>query len=207
MARLVWGVHSNKKYETGIDRGVLYPLSGAPVAWNGLISLEESVVGGEREAYYFDGRKYMEWSTPRFYQSILSAYSAPIEFLPSLGERSIVPGLILTRQPRTSFGLTYRTLIDEQTGYRIHLIYNAVANMTGRQVSTLTAPGTPPIQNWRIDAIPPRVSGGYYPSAHIILDSTRIDGSVLSGIEDVLYGTVNTNPRMITVNELEIALA
>ena len=47
MAALVWDQTGKKYYETGVDKGVYYPLEasgayGTGEAWDGLMSVEES---------------------------------------------------------------------------------------------------------------------------------------------------------------------
>ena len=50
MARLVWDKTGERFYETGVDRGVLYPIQeggvySKGVAWNGLTAVTESPSG------------------------------------------------------------------------------------------------------------------------------------------------------------------
>ena len=52
MSRLVWDKVGERFYETGLDRGVLYPMgtggtSDKGVAWNGLTAVNESPSGAE----------------------------------------------------------------------------------------------------------------------------------------------------------------
>lgn len=46
MAELVWGGNGQRYFETGIDRGVLYPRVGPGVPWNGLTGISEKPDGG-----------------------------------------------------------------------------------------------------------------------------------------------------------------
>ena len=142
MSRLVWGQANQKQHESGVDRGVFYPIDGPGVVWNGLISVDESFSGGELSSYHFDGIKYLDKATPRSYQATITAFSAPKEFASALGERAIIPGFILTRQPRVRFGLAYRTMINEKD-YKLHLVYNALASSNGRSYSSLSATPSP----------------------------------------------------------------
>ena len=68
MTRLDWS-QPKPKYESGVDRGVLYPSSGAGVPWNGLVTVEEAFSGGESNSYYFDGVKFLEVTNPEDVQS------------------------------------------------------------------------------------------------------------------------------------------
>ena len=46
MSKLVWDQAGERKYETGVDRGVLFPIKSGTyqtgVAWNGLTAVNES---------------------------------------------------------------------------------------------------------------------------------------------------------------------
>ena len=198
--RLVW---SSKKptFRSGVDRGVLYPLEGPGVAWNGLVSVEDAHVGGEFEPLYSDGIRYLNLPSGRNYQATLSAYSTPEEFAPCNGDINVMKGLILTRQPRQQFGLSYRTLVGESLGYQIHLVYNALATPTGRSTTTKTETPTPNIPTWTIDAVPVE-SYAPRPTAHYILDSTKIGKDQMEAIEGLLYGTAFRNAYLPSIKQI-----
>lgn len=201
MTRLDWSqAPSQIRYESGVDRGVLYPASGPGVVWNGLVSVEESSVGGDVNSFYFDGVKYLDVQDPKNFQATLTAFSAPPEFLPSMGQLSVIPGFILTRQPRSRFGFAYRTKIGE-AGYKLHIVYNALATPTQRSYSTKSDSPSAENFSWQIDATPP-LATGYRPSAHYSLDSTKTDPNTLKTVEDILYGTALSAPRLPSVDEL-----
>lgn len=200
MARLVWGQPSQRKYEAGVDRGVFYPENSPGVVWNGLVSIEESADGGERNSYYFDGTKYVDLVSYRTYQATLSAFSAPEDFSNNLGDLAIVPGFVLTRQRRRRFGFSYRSMINE-TDYKLHLVYNAIASLNSRGYSSMSnTPNVNPFA-WVINAVPPQ-NETHRPSAHYIFDSTKIAPAVLDVIETILYGTDTKPPRMPSLIEL-----
>ena len=201
MTRLVWGAQQ-RKFEAGVDRGVLYPEIGSGVVWNGLVNVVESSEGGELSSFYFDGVKFFDYVSGRTFKASLTAFSAPNEFLPCIGEVSVVPGFILTKQNRTRFGLSYRTQIDGTRGYKIHLVYNALATPTGRAYSSLNDTASVNPFEWSIDTVPARDDGTFKPSAHFVFDSTVMSASSLSAIESVLYGTASSDPRLPTLDEL-----
>lgn len=200
MTRLVWGSENQKKYETGVDRGVLYPSSGSGVVWNGLVSVEESYVGGENTSFYFDGIKYLDIVGSKIFQATLTAFSAPAEFSPSIGERSLVPGFVITRQPRLRFGFSYRVLIGDELGYKLHVVYNALANPDNRGYETLSENASVKPLTWNIDATP-LASDIFKPSAHIIFDSTKVDPDILAVFEEMLYGSETSNARLPGIDE------
>ena len=60
---LKWDDTGTRIYETGTDRGVLYPIdaNGAyplGVAWNGLTGVTEKPTGGDETALYANNSKY-----------------------------------------------------------------------------------------------------------------------------------------------------
>ena len=65
MTALVWDADGSRLYETGVDRGVLYPRDpstgayGTGVAWNGLTNVTESPSGAEETALYADNSNYL----------------------------------------------------------------------------------------------------------------------------------------------------
>ena len=67
MATLEWDEVGERKYQTGIDHGVLYLNDGTVVPWNGLRGMEESY-NQEGQSYYIDGVKYLQRMTPEISQ-------------------------------------------------------------------------------------------------------------------------------------------
>jgi len=201
MTRLVWGVDTQHKYEAGVDHGVFYPQTGPGVAWNGLVSVDEGSLGGELSSYRFDGIKYVDLVNPSHFQATINAFSAPEAFWASLGNKSVIPGFVLTRQARLSFGLSYRSKIDDDKGYKIHLIYNALASSNGRSYFSVKPDNSIETVSWTIDATPPKHET-FRPSAHFEFDSTKMTDVALSTLEAILYGSDTNPPRLPTIDEL-----
>lgn len=207
MTRLIWDKRSERFYETGVDRGVLYPITGNGVAWNGLISVEESPSGGEAKPYYFDGDKYLNISAAEEFEATITAYSCPTEFGVSDGISEIHNGLYATQQPRKSFSFSYRSLIGNDVdgsdhGYKIHLIYNALAAPSQRNNNTIGDSSGVLQLSWKITTLPPAIQPGYKRTSHFVVDSRYADPEVLSSLEDLLYGTDADAPSLPTVAAL-----
>lgn len=194
MTELVWNAIEDRRYESGVSRGVLYPLGGPGVAWNGLLSVEESSDGGEVETFWFDGIAYSNVKSSSDYKATLKAFTCPPEFDACDGIRSIIPGFLITRQPRVQFHLSYRTEVNEDD-YKIHLVYNALATPGGKTYSTMASTITPVERQWVIDAVPPRVPG-YRPTAHFVIESQKCDFRTLAALEDHLYGIPGKWPHI-----------
>lgn len=206
MSRLTWGAPSERFFETGVDRGVLYVGISAGVPWNGLVSVSESPTGGEPKPAYIDGYKFRNIASSEEFVATLEAFAAPKEFSPCDGSVSIQNGLIATQQPRRSFGLSYRTKVGNAVdgadhAYKIHLVYNSLAAPAQRTNTTLSdSPGLNAL-SWSLTTLPPPVTG-YKPTAHWIIDSRETPIGLLNTFEDVLYGNAAAAPRMPSVSEL-----
>lgn len=196
MTKLVWDRMEDRNYQFGIDRGVLYPKQGVGVCWNGLISVDETVVGGEKTEFFYDGVKYIETIDSTIFQATIKAYTAPREFQPCVGIKEIVNGFFLTAQPRERFGLSYRTRINEND-YKIHLIYNATASpSTKGYISLGGSQVTPSELEWKVDAVP-IPSKTYKATAHYVVDSTKADPYALTTLETLLYGDEEVSPALV----------
>lgn len=202
MVALNWDLPGERFYETGVDRGVFYPKVGAGVAWNGLISVEEAVSGGEQQPIHFDGKKVYDLIQNEDFQADIEAYSAPTAFRAADGIVSIAPGLFATQQPRATFGFSYRTKIGndikfDDYGYKIHLVYNASASPTARSNKSQSDQIDVTPLKWSIYAVPPS-SSTFKPAAHLVVDSSLITAAKLTSLENLLYGTSTTNPSLPT---------
>lgn len=205
MTALMWDEVGERVFQTGVDRGVLYISDDPGVAWNGLVSVEESP-NREIKAFHLDGIKFLDAHILGEFQGKLSAFTYPEEFEQVLG---IVPddnGLFLYDQPPISFGLTYRTLLGDDVsatdrGYRIHILYNLMANPDTQTYQTLGDTVTPSTFSWGLTGTP-IIIPGYRPTMHVSIDSTRIDLESLTSLEETLYGTETTVPTLPTLVEL-----
>jgi len=199
VARLTWSKIEDRQFETGLDRGVLYPKNGSAVPWNGLTGVEEE--GGESsEAYYIDGRPFLFLPKPKEFSATLTAYTYPEEFSEIMGVAEAEAGMYLDSQMGDMFDLSYRTLIANSVdetgfGYKIHLIYNATVAPPGSSYETLSDDVNPSEFSWEIAAVPVPIEG-FRPTAHVMIDTRHADADKLSEFEALLYGDDN-NPASI----------
>lgn len=211
MTKLTWGDFGQRFYESGADRGVLYIPGLTPVAWNGLTAVNEAPTGGDAKPYYYDGFKYLNLSSSEEYEATIEAFSSPPEFARCDGTGTIHAGLFITQQPRKSFSFCYRTLIGNdidalEHGYKLHLVYNALAGPSARSNKTLSNSVEPLVSSWGITTLPPAMTG-FKPSAHVVIDSRQTSDAMLRQIEDLLYGTDTTLPSLPTPEELAVMFA
>lgn len=207
MTRLQWGEVGTRKFEAGVDRGVLYPPNAADgVAWNGLISVKEAPFGGQPQSYYQDGVKYIQIASFEEFDATIEAFSAPAEFYLCDGTHNLYAGLLITQQPRQQFDFTYRSLVGnellgEAFGYKIHLVYNALAKpalRTNQSLSNVTEPMT---LSWDITTVPVPM-WGIKPTAHLVIDTTTAPSAEVEAVENMLYGQEGVPPRMPTQTEV-----
>lgn len=204
MTKLVWGQPGQRRYETGVDRGVLY-VDGVGFAWSGLVSVKEGHSGGENRAYYVDGVRYANRVTLEEFEATIEAYTYPEEFAVCDGTKSLGNGLLVTQQRRKQFGFSYRTKVGNDLegldyGYKLHIVYNALAAPSDRTYESLSDSTKPFLFSWTVATKPPVLD--FVPTAHFIIDSRTTPDGLLSQIEDILYGNDQQMPRLPSAAEL-----
>lgn len=207
--RLAWGKVGERRYEAGIDRGVLY-IDGMGYAWSGLTSVKEGHSGGESRAYYVDGVRYANRLTLEEFEATIEAYTYPEEFGACDGTKSLGNGLFVTQQRRKQFGFSYRTLIGNDVeglehGYKLHIVYNALAQPFDRSHDTISDSFTPSVFSWKVATKPPVLD--FTPTSHFIIDSRSTPDGLMTQIEDLLYGTAQQMPRLPPAGELAYLFA
>ena len=197
MSKLTWDETGKRLYETGTKMGVLYIQNedgsypeGVP--WNGLMSVTESPSGAEASALYADDSKYLELYSNEEFGFTIGAYTYPDEFAACDGSAELAKGVQLGQQPRKAFGLSYRTIIGNDTkgsdyGYKLHLVYGAKASPSERSYASVNDSPEALELSWECTTTPVNVKG-HKPSAHIEIDSTKIEPAKLTKIEELLYG-------------------
>lgn len=200
MAKLVWDEAGKHIYETGVSKGVLYVMSDTPgtyekgVAWNGLSSVSESPTGAEVSAIYADNIKYLNLMSREEFEGSIEAYTYPDEFMACDGSASPenAKGFVVGQQDRKTFAFCYQTKVgndlNPEAGYKIHIIYGALASPSERSYETVNDSPEAMTFSWDITTTPVAVTG-FKPTAHVELDSTKIDKTKLEKIEAKLYGT------------------
>ena len=220
MSKLVWDKTGERFYETGVEKGVLYPFKegaySSGVVWNGLTSVSESPSGGEPTALYADNIKYLELMSTEEFGATIEAYTYPDEFMPCDGSAEISKGVVIGQQKRSTFGLSYVTKIGNDIdgsdyGYKIHLIYGAKAKPSEKGYETINDSPDAITLSWEISTTPVEVSAkGFKPTASVTIDSTKVKADELAALEAILYGTdagpsgtpAATEPRLPLPDEL-----
>ena len=197
MSRLVWDKTGERFYETGVDRGVLYPIQegglySKGVAWNGLVTVTESPSGAESNPIYADNIKYLNLISAEEFGATIEAYTYPDEFAECDGSASLATGVMIGQQSRKTFGLCYRTILGNDVdsndhGYKLHLIYGCQASPSEKGYSSVNDSPEAITFSWEVTTTPVNVAG-FKPTACITIDSTKCDAEQLKALEDILYG-------------------
>lgn len=199
MAAITWDEAGKRFYETGIDHGCLYPYNSESskydngVAWNGLTAVTESPSGAEVTALWADNIKYVNLMSAEEFGGTIEAYTYPDEFMECDGSASLTDGVTVGQQNRKTFGLSYRTVVGNDTesndhGYKIHLIYGCLASPSEKGYSTISDSPEAITFSWEFTTTPVNVTG-FKPTACVIVDSRTCSPDGLKKLENALYGT------------------
>ena len=196
--KLAWDQTGERLYETGVDRGVLYPINeenkytpGVP--WNGLTGVTESPAGAEATDLYADNIKYLSMRSAETFGATIEAYTYPDEFAECDGSAEIATGVKIGQQTRKVFGLCYRTVIGNDTngndhGYLLHLIYGCTASPSEKAYATINDSPEAITFSWEVTTTPVNVEG-FKATASLTIDSTKANATDLATLEGILYGT------------------
>jgi hypothetical protein len=211
MTAIVWDDTGKRFYETGIDRGVLYPIDNTGayplgVPWNGLVSVTETPSGAEPTPLYADNIKYLTLMSGEELGLTIEAFTYPEEFAECDGSKEAVLGVNLGQQARKKFGLCYRTKLGndvdgEDHGYKLHLVYGCLAAPSERGYQSINDSPEAITFSWEVSTTPPTVTG-FKPTSLIVIDSTVANATKLAALEVILYGATAVDPELPLPNEV-----
>lgn len=210
MAKLIFDKIGERFYETGVNKGVLYLQSAEGtypkgVAWNGLTAVTESPSGAEATPLYADNIKYLNLISNEEYGATVEAYMYPDEFAACNGEKELVAGITIGQQARQAFGMSFQTKvgndINNDLGYKIHIIYNALAAPSEKSYATVNDSPEAITFSWELSTTPIEVEG-MKPTACVTIDSTKVDAEKLASLEAILYGSESEEARLPLPSEI-----
>ena len=211
MAKIVWDKTGERFYETGVNKGVLYPQGEGGtypkgVAWNGLTAVTESPSGAEATPLYADNIKYLNLMSVEEFGATIEAYTYPDEFAECDGSAELTAGVMIGQQPRKTFGLSYVTTLGNDTvgnkyGYKLHIIYGALAAPSEKAYATINDSPEAITFSWEVTTTPVSVEG-FEPTASLVIDSTKVDAEKLAALEAKLYGTESEEPSLPLPDEI-----
>ncbi len=216
MSKIIWDEIGSHFYETGVNHGVLYCQKNdgtydAGVPWNGLTGVTESPDGAEATDLYADNIKYASMRSAENFGGTIEAYTFPEEFAKCDGSYAVIAGVYLGQQKRNPFGFCYRTEVGSDTAavsednYKLHIVYNATASPSQKSYETINDSPNAITLSWEFKTTPVNVTG-HKPMSLITVDTTKLtssdDKAKLASLEDILYGTTNTDPSLPTPDEV-----
>lgn len=214
--RLVWDESGKRTYETGVNQAVLYPqdTSGTypnGVAWNGITAITESPSGAEATPLYADNIKYLNLVSAEELGFTIEAYTYPEEFEQCDGSAEIAEGVVIGQQNRKSFGMSYKTTLGNDVdgnnhGYKLHILYGATASPSEKGYATINDSPEAITFSWECKTTPVNVTG-FKPTASITIDSTRVAADKLAALEEILYGSADTEARLPLPDEIATLMA
>lgn len=204
MPQIEWDSHGQRQFETGVSRGVLYLRSDnwLGVPWNGLTKVDVNSGGLEKRPYHIDGVKFRFDTIGSDFEGSMSAYTYPIEMdTYQLNGTVNLDGLIAHNQVSDYFAMCWRTevgndIIGVGYGYKLHILYNVYATMSARSYNTINESPEALEFEWDLTCLPV-LGTNHHPTAYFTLDSRMIAPGFMQAIENALYGTHSSDPKLL----------
>lgn len=216
MAEIVWDVLDERFFDQGVDHGVLYDgVNGEyvnGVAWNGLVNVTQSPSGAEPNKQYADNIVYVNLLSAEEFSATIEAFMAPVKFDKYNGVHRSAAGLQVSGQSRPVFGFCWRTgrgtAENPDEGYVINIAYGCQASPSEKAHATKSDTPEPVTFSWSLSTTPVPAGGNLKPTAYVAIDSTdpNVNPVNLAALEDILYGTNVSAPRLPLPAELETIL-
>lgn len=213
MAKLLWDQVGQRKYETGISRGVLFTQKANGtydngVAWNGLVSVAKTPDGGADNPIYADNMKYMSLTSAELLNGSISAYTYPDEFESCDGSSEVNPGVFIGQQTRVPFAIAYVTIVGNDTqgnayGEKLHVIYNAKVAPSERTYESVNGDPNAITFSWDFTTTPVDLSDvGLNASAGVVIEKNSVGTTVWNSILDKIHGAASAESTLPTIQEL-----
>lgn len=196
MSKLIWDKIGERYFETGVEKGVIYPYTNGAyaggAAWSGLTSVAQNPSGAEATPLYADNIKYLNLLSTEEFGFTIGCYTYPPEFEPCIGIKTLANGVKVSQQNHEIFGFSYVTRKGNDTkgtdyGYTIHLVYGATAGVSDKENNTINDSPEAAELSYECTTTPVEVPG-MKPAAHIEIDSTTATKAQLTALEEILYG-------------------
>lgn len=178
---------ANREYYYGVDRVVYNPRDISAEAWTGVVSVEELYSGGDSTVIFVDGEGKRSSYLSSDFEATIKAYQHP----------ETIEDVI--------FDLSYRVMVGPSNDYEIHILYNCIGSITSELYSTINNDSEDPVE-YTIDiSTTPSKSPvpTFSPGAHVKVRKSSIQPDHLEALEDLLYGTDDTDPTIPPLADLE----
>lgn len=199
--KLLFDQLGQRKYKTGVERGVLFVTNDSGtykkgVAFNGLINFNHSPEGAEENEFYADNMKYLVIRSAENFKASMTCYYTPEEFDECDGTKSLVPGVKIRGQARRTFGFAYISKIGNDVlgndyGEILHLVYGCSVSPSEEEHNTINESPEPGELSYDLSSTPIPVEG-YKAISCIEFDSTQLSSEKWQQLIDITYGTNDT---------------
>ena len=210
---LTWDKVGERFYETGVSKGVLFPMKndgkyGGGVAWSGLTKITKSPEGGEETALYADDIKYLSLYSVEELKGTIEAYTYPDEFAVCDGSATVGKGVTFQQQERRPFALAYINRIGNDIqgatfAYKINLVYGVRVSPSEKSAETINE--TPGAQafSWGFSATK-QDSGvmGLLPTASVEIDTRYAPAAKVQELEALIFGSESKAASIPTLAEI-----
>lgn len=210
MSKLQWDEVGKRLFEAGVEDVAIFPMTGdaygAGVAWTGITAFNIQPQGGEANKYYADDIHYITVYSAETADFTIEAYTYPDEFKACNGEASLVKGVVIGQQTRRAFGSAFVNLIGNDTelqdhGKKLTLVYGCRVSPSEKGHSTINENLEPTTMSWSGTTTPIKVAG-HKATATCEVDSTIVGDEAFQAVYDAVYGTAETEPKMLTPEEV-----
>ena len=214
MSKLTWDNTGERYFETGVSKGVLYPMGvsntyATGVAWNGLTAVTETPGGAEATDLWADNIKYGTLRSPETFGGTIECYTFPDEWAECNGAamHATAKGVTIGQQSRKTFGLCYRTNIGNDNdpsaegAYKLHFIYGATTSPSEKTFNSQS--DSPEAVTLSYEYTCNGVNAtGYKPVSSLEIDSRTADPECLAELEKKIYGDTDTEPTLPLPDEI-----
>ena len=209
--QLSWDDTGSRLFETGVSKAVLYPMDTSGnytegVAWNGLVSVTVSPEGADPTPIYANNVKITESYSFLDFSGSIEAFTYPDEFADCVGMGLAARGMRFAMQNRKRFGLAWCSKLGNDTeymehGYKLHILYGCMARPSEMAYSTVNE--DPELMNFSWDfSTVPEIATGYSRTSYVEFDSTKTNKEGLNLLEQTMYGTDISIPRLPSPDEI-----
>ncbi len=208
MSKLKWDENGSRYFETGVDRVVVY-VSNSAEAWSGITAINEAPSGAEPTKIYADNIVYGVVMSPEEDALTIEAFTYPDIFNKCIGHVELGRGAYIGQQTRVPFGLCWRSLVKNDTDtvddYKLHLMPLLYTSPSEESNATENDSPEQKTYTWSATALSVNIDDERTTCA-IVIDSRQFNKrglwNALRSIEDKLYGTDKTRPKMLLPGEI-----
>jgi hypothetical protein len=203
---VAWDVLGTHTFERGLDRGMLYlqqssGLYSDGVSWSGLTSVSLSQNNTGFEPIYYDGYKITDVFNKSYVSGTISAFSYPDLMTYAEGGDDQTNFITINGQNFSRFAMSYRTQnshdLNESAGYKIHILYNMVAQRTSRDFATINDSSNAYEFTWDFSCTPAFAGATLKPTSHVVIDTRKVSAGNVTLVENNLYGVAGVSPANV----------